>query len=53
MIIFTVGFFGFFAAAHNAAENPSVAMFTFLLEVAPHWVLLTAMVLGIALVMST
>ena len=53
MIIFTVGFFGFFAVAHNAAEAPSVAMFTFLLEVAPHWVLLAAMVLGIALVMST
>jgi len=53
MIIFTVGFFGFFAVAHNAAENPSVAMFTFLLEVAPRWILLSAMVLGVALVMST
>ncbi len=53
IIIFTVGFFGFFAVAHNAAENPSVAMFTFLLEVAPRWVLLTAMVLGIALIVST
>lgn len=53
LIIFIVGFFGFFAVAYDAAENPSVAMFTFLLEISPRWVLLTAMILGVALVMST
>ena len=53
LIIFTVGFFGFFAVAFDAAQNPSVALFTFLLETTPRWILLTAMVLGIALVMST
>ncbi len=53
LIIFTVGFFGFFSVAYDAAENPSVALFTFLLKATPRWVILTAMVLGVALVMST
>jgi len=52
-IIFFIGFFGFFAVGSGTVEHPSVAMFEFLLEVTPEWILLTAMVLGIALVMSS
>jgi Na+/proline symporter len=52
-IIFFIGFFGFFAVDSGTADHPSVAMFEFLLEVTPKWILLTAMVLGIALVMSS
>ncbi len=52
-IIVLAGLFGLLALGTGAADEPSVAMFTFLLNVTPPWVLITAMVLGIILVMSS
>ncbi len=52
-IILAAGFFGFFAIGVEAAENPSVAMFTFLIEAVPPWMLILGMVLAVALVMSS
>ena len=51
-VVLIAGIFGFFAVASNLADNPSVAMFTFLLSV-PKWILISAMVLAVALIMST
>jgi len=52
-IILIAGSFGIFAIGHNAVENPSVALFTFFLNVTPQWVLLIVMILAVALVMSS
>src|SRR3989339_464652 len=52
-IIIIAGLFGLFAVGTGTAEHPSVALFTFLMQVTPQWVLITAMVLAIALVMSS
>ena len=52
-IILAVGVFGLFAVGYGTAENPSVALFAFMLKITPKWILFTAMVLGVILVMST
>ena len=52
-IILVVGLFGIFAAQAGVVENPSVAMFSFVLKVTPPWVWLGLMVLAVALMMST
>lgn len=52
-IILATGVFGLYAVGSGVAENPSVAMFTFLQKITPRWILLTTMVLAVILVMST
>lgn len=52
-IVLLMGLFGLYAISTGNAAEPSVAMFTVLLEVMPEWLLITAMVLGIVLVMSS
>ena len=51
-VVFIAGLFGFFAIAKGTASMPSVALFSFLLEM-PRWILLSAMVLAVTLIMST
>ncbi len=53
LIVLVAGSFGVLAVAAGAAGNPSVALFTFLLEVTPQWLLIVGMVLAVALVMSS
>lgn len=53
VVVLAVSAFGLLAAAAGAADTPSVAMFTYLLEVLPDWVVAVAMVLAVALVMSS
>ncbi len=52
-IIIIAGLFGLFAVGTPAAETPSVAMFTFLIQNTPPWIIILTMVLAIALVMSS
>ena len=52
-IILFAGIFGLFAVDTNTVENPSVALFSFLINAAPDWVLITGIVLAVILVMST
>jgi Na+/proline symporter len=53
LIVLAMGVFGLLAVAAGAAETPSVAMFTFLLQALPPWVVVVTMVLAVALVMSS
>src|SRR3989338_254508 len=52
-VILMAGTFGLFAVATGVAEVPSVALFTFLLEITPRWIITIVMVLAVILVMST
>ncbi|HLC95819.1 MAG TPA: sodium:solute symporter [Candidatus Nanoarchaeia archaeon] len=51
-IIIVAGIFGIFAIGTGQAENPSVAMLTFLGH-SPTWITILAMILAVALVMSS
>jgi Na+/proline symporter len=53
VIVLAMGVFGLLAVAHGAADVPSVAMFTYLLQALPAWVALLTMVLAVTLVMSS
>lgn len=53
LVVLLAGLFGFFALGFDAASDPSAAMFSFLMLKAPLWIIYSAMVLGIALIMST
>jgi len=53
LIVVAMGVFGLLAVAHGAADVPSVAMFTYVLQALPGWVVLLTMVLAVALVMSS
>ncbi len=53
LIVLAMGVFGLLAVAHGSADVPSVAMFTYLLQALPGWVVLLTMVLAVALVMSS
>ena len=52
-VIFLTGMFGILAVGMDAAENPSVAMISFVKEVMPFWSVVALLVLGIVLVMSS
>ena len=52
-VIFVTGLFGILAVGMDAAENPSVAMISFVKEVMPFWSVVALLVLGIVLVMSS
>ncbi|MBI2547929.1 hypothetical protein HYW21_01125 [Candidatus Woesearchaeota archaeon] len=52
-IILAAGLFGLFAVAHGDAQNPSVSLFTFLLALAPGWLLVVTLMLAVVLVMSS
>jgi Na+/proline symporter len=52
-VMLMVGSFGFFALATGPVENPSVAMFAYMQNSAPQWVLYAVLVLVVALVMGT
>ncbi len=52
-IIFLMGMFGILAVGMDAAENPSVAMISFVKEVMPFWSVVLLLALGIVLVMSS
>ncbi len=52
-IVLMAGSFGFFAVGTGVAEEPSVSLFKFLLDVTPMWILMTIMILAVTLVMST
>ncbi len=53
VIVLIAGSFGIFAAQSGEVSEPSVALFQFLLDVTPRWLLLVAMVLAVTLVMSS
>ena len=52
-VIFVTGLFGIMAVGMDAADNPSVAMISFVKEVMPFWSVVALLVLGIVLVMSS
>jgi Na+/proline symporter len=52
-IIFVAGLFGIMAVGKNVADQPSVAMFSLVLEVMPTWAILVVLVLALVLVMSS
>ena len=52
-VIFVTGLFGILAVGMDAADNPSVAMISFVKEVMPFWSVVALLVLGIVLVMSS
>ena len=52
-VIFVTGLFGILAVGMDAADNPSVAMISFVKEVMPFWSVVVLLVLGIVLVMSS
>jgi Na+/proline symporter len=52
-MILIAGSFGIFAVAQDAIENPSVSLFTFILDFMPLWILWLVMILGTVLVMSS
>lgn len=52
-VILLAGLFGFFAIGTEAASEPSVALFAFLIANTPEWLIVVTMVLATALVMSS
>ena len=53
VVVLVAGLFGILAAGHGEIDQPSVALFQFLLHATPNWLLVTAMVLAVTLVMSS
>ena len=52
-VIFLTGLFGIMAVSKGLAEDPSVAMFSFVVSVMPMWAVLAVLVLAMVLVMSS
>lgn len=52
-IILMAGSFGIFALSTGTAEQPSVALFAFIRDMAPPWLTMIVMILGVSLVMSS
>lgn len=52
-IILVVGMFGFFAIGTGAADTPSVALVSFIVNATPPWMLVVTIILAITLVMSS
>ncbi len=52
-VIFLTGLFGILAVGAGEVEDPSVAMFKFIVDVMPQWSIIAVLVLAIVLVMSS
>ena len=52
-VIFLTGLFGVMAVGAGKVDDPSVAMFQFIVDVMPLWAIIAALVLAMALVMSS
>ena len=52
-VIFLTGLFGIMAVSKGLAEDPSVAMFSFIVSVMPMWAIVAVLVLAMVLVMSS
>ena len=52
-VVFLMGLFGIMAAGAGPVEDPSVAMFQFLVGGMPQWVIIAVLVLAVVLVMSS
>ena len=52
-VIFLTGLFGIMAVSKGLAEDPSVAMFSFVVSVMPMWAVVAVLVLAMVLVMSS